>query len=72
MDDFEKKLVSGTGWKIVATIMAFVWILNIFTTWFGVKGLKMSGLLTIIVFIVSIIFWIPGTILSLKYIWLDN
>ena len=77
MDDFKKTLVSSTGWKIVATIMSFVYILNLFTTWFGTEKLPATNngkdnVMRLIWFIPSVIFWIPGIIISLKFVWIDN
>ncbi len=74
---FEETLKSSTLWKVIATIMAFVWILNLFPTWFGTQNLpgvksKEDYLIRLLWAIPSIIFWIPGIIVSIKWIWFDK
>lgn len=77
MEKLEKLLVSNLLWKIITTIMAFIYILNIIPTWFGTKKLWLTrggdGLLfRVLWLIVGVIFWIPGIIISLKFVWFDN
>ncbi|AHK22619.1 hypothetical protein [Candidatus Hepatoplasma crinochetorum] len=72
MDDFKNKLKSGTGWKIVATIMAFVWLLNLFIVWFSTESfewMKKNMAIRIIVSVVFVIFWIPAIIVGIYWIW---
>lgn len=55
--------------KIVATILAFVPFANLIPTWFATEML-FKGWMRIALFIVFIIFWIPGMIASLWWIWI--
>ncbi len=68
MKDFLKGSLLG---KIVGTIIAFVWILNLIPTWYGSEEIfSNSFILKIVTFIVAVIFWIPGIIISIWWIWL--
>lgn len=72
MDDFKNKLKSGTGWKIVATIMAFIWLLNLFIVWFSTESfdwMKKNMAIRITVSVVFVIFWIPAIIVGIYWIW---
>ena len=74
MDDFNNKIKNELGWKILATIMAFIWLLNIIIIWFasdllpGTSG-NNKTLIKILWSVGLAIFWIPGIIVSLFYIW---
>ncbi|CRX37061.1 / / hypothetical protein / 550832:551056 Reverse [Candidatus Hepatoplasma crinochetorum] len=72
MDDFKNKLKSGTGWKILATIMAFIWLLNLFIVWFSTEAfewMKSNTLVRVLISIVLVIFWIPAIIIGVYWIW---
>lgn len=72
MDDFKNKLKSGTGWKILATIMAFIWLLNLFIVWFSTESfewMKNNTLIRVLISIVLVIFWIPAIIIGVYWIW---
>lgn len=72
MDDFKNKLKSGTGWKILATIMAFVWLLNLFIVWFSTESfewMKSNTLIRVLMTILLVIFWIPAIIIGIYWIW---
>ncbi len=57
--------------KVVATIMAFVYILNLIPTWYASEELVKDGILRIVIFVVLVIFWLPAMFLSLWWIWLN-
>ncbi|BDV03750.1 MAG: hypothetical protein HPPSJP_4710 [Candidatus Hepatoplasma scabrum] len=72
MDDFKNKLKSGTGWKILATIMAFIWLLNLFIVWFSTEAfdwMKDNTLVRVLISILLVIFWIPAIIIGIYWIW---
>lgn len=58
--------------KIVATIFAFLPIVNLITTWFSTEVLFKNALLRIILFVVFVIFWIPAIIASIWWIWISK
>ncbi len=70
MDSLKSFFKDSLLGKIVGTIFAFVWILNLFPTWFGVDEIFSSNVvLKIVSFILAVIFWIPGIIISIWWIW---
>ncbi len=77
LEELEEKLVSSTGMKVVATIMSLLWIINMLPVWFGTKtlpGVKSEDDNTtrIIWWVFGWLLWIPGIIISIKWIWIDN
>lgn len=58
--------------KIVATIFAFVWILNLIPSWYSTDLLFDNKVLRIALFIIFVIFWIPATIVSIWWIWISK
>ncbi len=77
LEELEEKLVSSTGMKVLATIMSLLWIINMLPVWYGTKtlpGVKSEDDNTtrIIWWVFGWLLWIPGIIISIKWIWIDN
>ena len=70
-------LVKDTLWKVISTILAFIWVLNIFSTWFGSEKLpgvksKNDTKMRLLWTVFAVLFWIPGIVISLRWIWVEN
>lgn len=58
--------------KLIGTILAFLPFLNLIPTWFAVDLFGQKGITKILIFILFVIFWLPGLIVSLYWIWMTK
>ena len=72
---FEETLRSSLLAKVVSTILALLPFVNVIPTWYGSQNLPFSSkeafVPRILWTILGVLFWIPGILIGIKWIWFD-